>query len=119
MAKRDRKCYLCGEEYKYCPTCSQDRMKPTWLAEFHSESCKNIFDICTRFNMKLMNKEEAQEALKKCDLSNKENFKSYVQTDIENIFAADKSPMKAEEKSMQKKFKVEHEVVTIENDKAL
>ena len=120
MSRRTRKCYLCGGEYKYCPTCSQDRMKPAWMAEFHEDNCKNIFDICTRFNMKLMNKEEAQEALKKCDLSNKENFKSYVQTDIKNIFAEDKSPAKAEDKPVQRKsLKLEHEVVTIENDKAL
>ena len=87
MAKRDRKCYLCGENYKYCPTCSQDKMKPAFMAEFHSENCKNIFEICTRFNMNLMSKSEAQEALKSCDLSNKTNFKSYVQRDLENIFA--------------------------------
>ena len=48
-----------------------------------------IFDICTRFNMKLMSKTEAQEALIECDLSNRANFKSYVQVDLENIFAED------------------------------
>lgn len=87
MGKRTRKCYLCGETYQYCPTCSQDKMKPTWMVEFHEENCKNIFDICTRFNMKLITKAEAQTALKECDLSNKANFKPYVQRDLENIFA--------------------------------
>jgi hypothetical protein len=86
MGRRARECYLCGEDYLYCPTCSQDRLKPTWMAEFHSENCKNIFDICTRFNMNLMSKKESQEALKSCDLSNKENFKDYVQHDLEVIF---------------------------------
>ena len=87
MAKKDRKCYLCGEKYQYCPTCGNDRLKPTWMAEFHSESCKNIFDICTRYNMQLMTKEEAQKALSACDLSKKESFKDYVQRDLANIFA--------------------------------
>ena len=86
MAKRDRKCYLCGENYKYCPTCSQDKMKPAYMAEFHDENCKNIFDICTRFNMTLMSKSEAKDALNACDLSNKANFKSYVQRDLDVIF---------------------------------
>ena len=95
MAKRDRKCYLCGAKYKYCPTCSGDRMKPSYMSEFHSESCKDIFDICTRFNMGLMSKDEAQEALKTCDLSNKANFKSYVQTDLDNIFATEKKNAKS------------------------
>lgn len=89
MARRERNCYLCGQEYQYCSTCYQDRLKPAWMSEFHSESCKNIFDICTRFNLGMMSKEEAQEALNTCDLSNKENFKSYVQHDLEVIFAPD------------------------------
>lgn len=89
MGKRSRECYLCGEKYNFCPTCSQDRMKPAWMTEFHSENCKNIFDICTRFNMNLMSKSEAQDALNACDLSNKENFKSYVQRDLDAIFAED------------------------------
>lgn len=86
MARRDRNCYLCGEEYKYCPTCSQDKMKPTWMGEFHAENCKNIFDICTRFNMQMLTKEQAKAALDACDLSNRENFKSYVQRDLANIY---------------------------------
>jgi hypothetical protein len=89
MGRRNRECYLCGEDYQYCPTCSQDNMKPVWMSDFHSENCKNIFDICTRFNMQLMSKTEAQDALNACDLSNKENFKSYVKRDLEVIFAED------------------------------
>ena len=107
MASRNKTCYLCGTRYKYCSTCSQDRMKPSWMGEFHSESCKDIFDICTRYNMELITKDEAKAELAKCDISNKENFKSYVQKDLENIFA--------EELSADKKpAKQQHEVVTTE-----
>lgn len=97
MGRRNRECYLCGKDYQYCSTCSQDRMKPVWMSEFHSENCKNIFNICTRFNMGMMSKTEAQTALKSCDLSNKENFKSYVQRDLDVIFAADVVPAPAED----------------------
>ena len=92
MGRRNRECYLCGQDYLYCPTCSQDKMKPAWMAEFHNENCKNIFNICTNFNMDLMSKTEAQDALNTCDLTNKANFKSYVQRDLENIFKADEEP---------------------------
>ena len=108
MSRRDRKCYLCGEKYKYCPTCSDDRMKPAFMAEFHSENCKNIFEICTRFNMNLMSKSEAQEALVSCDLSNKANFKSYIQRDFENIFAEEPKVKRGKKVEMPI---VEHEVV--------
>ena len=87
MGRRTRECYLCGESYQYCPTCSQDKMKPAWMALFHSEDCKNIFDICTRFNLKKISKSEAKEELKSCDLSNKANFKPYAQRDLDVIFA--------------------------------
>ena len=85
MGRRNRSCYLCGEQYQYCPTCSQDRMKPSWMAEFHSENCKNIFDICTRFNMQIFTKDEAKAAIEKCDLSNRLNFRPSVQNTLSNL----------------------------------
>ena len=78
------------------------------MNEFHSENCKDIFDICTRFNMDMLTKAQAKEELEKRDLSNRENFKSYVQTDLENIFAEEAT----ETKKVSKKS---HEVVTNEN----
>ncbi len=95
MSRKNRKCLCCNVDYHYCPTCSQDRMKPSWMSEFHDENCKNIFDICTRFNMQLMSKAEAMTALSACDLSQKANFKDYVQRDITNIFADEKPASKA------------------------
>ena len=122
MGRRTRECYLCSQKYEYCPTCSQDRMKPAWMAEFHSENCKNIFDIATRFNMQLLTREEAKAAMEQCDLSNKANFKSYVQKELENIFA-EKRGKRAEafiiDEAIVEPVAVEesHEVVeTIENE---
>ena len=107
MGRKSRECYLCGRDYQYCGSCSNDRMKPVWMSEFHSENCKNIFDICTRFNMQLMSKTEAQDALNACDLSNKANFKSYVQRDLENIFKVDEVPAQAEEPKFKRGKRIE------------
>jgi len=107
MGRRTRECYLCGQDYQYCPTCSQDKMKPAWMSDFHSENCKNIFDICTRFNMSLMSKDEAQDALNACDLSNKANFKSYVQRDLENIFKVDEVPVPVAEPKFKRGKRIE------------
>ena len=108
MAKRTKECYLCGEKYTYCPNCT--KKDPTWMAEFHEENCKNIFDICTRFNMGMMDKAEAQAALKECDLSNKINFKFYVQNDLAKIFAEDKKVKAVKKEQVVEETKV-HEVV--------
>lgn len=101
MARRQRECYLCGQHYQYCSTCTNDRTKPAWMSEFHSENCKNIFDICTRFNMNTMSKTEAQNALIECDLSNKSNFKSYVQHDLDVIFEEDVVENNVEKESVE------------------
>ena len=89
MGRRQRECYLCGSKYQYCPTCSQDRTKPSWMSEFHSENCKDIFDICTRFNMQMLTKDEATSAIEKCDLSNKLNFRKSVQNTLYNLLKVD------------------------------
>ena len=121
MARRQRECYLCGESYQYCSTCSQDRMKPAWMSEFHSESCKNIFDICTRYNMGMMSKEESQVALSACDLSNKENFKACVKRDLDVIFAEEtkkrgkKAAMNTDDEATAIVEDITHEVVKEEN----
>ena len=121
MGRRNRECYLCGEDYLYCPTCSQDRMKPTWMSEFHSESCKNIFDICTRFNVGMLSKEEAKAKLKNCDLSNRKNFKSFVNRDLDVIFAEEpkKKTKKVEHKPIIEKsvaIELESHAVVIKED---
>lgn len=113
MGRRTRECRVCQSKYEYCPTCSQDKYKPTWMVEFHEENCMKIWDICTRFNMELMSKEEAKEAILKCDLSKKETFVDFVQKDIENILFEEPKPVIEEIKPVIKKqeFK-KHEVVT-------
>ena len=85
MAKKNRKCATCGEKYSYCPNC--DRNAPAWMAQFHEENCKNIYQICVQYNVGLLAKEQAKEALNTCDLSNKENFTECIQRDFANIFA--------------------------------
>lgn len=105
MAKKNRECLTCGAKYSYCPNCN--RKEPAWKAEFHDENCKNIFQICTSLNVNVMSKPEAQEALKSCDLSNKANFKSFVQRDLENIF---------KEEPKAKRFKREEHEVVIEQE---
>jgi len=125
MGRRNRSCYLCGESYQYCPTCSQDRTKPAWMAEFHSENCKNIFDICTRFNMKMFTKDEAKEAIEKCDLSNKLNFRPSVQNTLSNLLKVDETLLESPKPKRGKRIEAKpvdefadiiHEVVEKENE---
>ena len=119
MAKKHRECLTCGTEYSYCPNCN--RNEPSWKAEFHNANCKNIFQICTQYNVGLLTKEKAREELNSCDLTNKGNFAECVQRDLNNIFEEDakKRGKKVEaliiEEVVEPTFE-SHEVVTIENE---
>lgn len=116
MAKKNRECLTCGEKYSYCSRCN--KKDPAWKSEFHSENCKNIFQICVQFNAGSMTKEAAKEALEACDLSNKENFKPCIQRDFANIFAVDEDQSKKRERKSNMTLidkmlnKEPHEVVT-------
>lgn len=113
MAKKNRECLVCGTKYSYCPNCN--RKEPAWMAEFHDENCKNIFQICTNFNANVMSKSEAKAALDQCDLTNKANFKSFIQRDLENIYK-EEPVLKRGKRAEIAIDEAAHEVVeTIEN----
>ena len=107
--KYERKCLCCGDSYSYCNNCYDFRNYPLWMNSFHNENCKNIFQTCTDYNFKLITKEQAKEALSKCDLSNRTNFSACVKRDLDVILAENKSVF---EKKDFTKSEPTHEVVT-------
>lgn len=94
MARRDRQCLCCGTKYSYCPTCSTDKLKPTWMTEFCSESCKELFETATKYNLKKLTKSEAKEIIEKLELKEKSAYVECIQKDLENIFTEEKAVKK-------------------------
>ena len=90
MARRDRQCLCCGTKYSYCPTCSTDKLKPTWMTEFCSESCKELFETATKYNLKKLTQSEAQEIIEKLELKEKSAYVECIQKDLENILTGEK-----------------------------
>jgi len=89
LVKNNRKCINCGKVYTYCEGCAEFAHMPNWMAGFHDENCKNIFMTCADFNGGIMDKNTAKTILSTCDLSNKANFHSSVQKNLEIIFGVD------------------------------
>lgn len=87
MARRDRQCLCCGTKYSYCPTCSSDKLKPIWMTEFCSESCKELFETATKYNLKKITKDEAKEIIEIIELKDRSAYVECVQKDLENILA--------------------------------
>lgn len=94
MARRDRQCLCCGTKYSYCPTCSTDKLKPTWMTEFCSESCKELFETATKYNLKKLTKSEAKEIIENLELKEKSAYVECIQKDLENILTEEKAAKK-------------------------
>ena len=114
MARRDRKCLCCGTKYSYCPTCSVDKTKPTWMTEFCSESCKELFETATKYNLKKLTKDEAKEVIEKLELKEKSAYVECVQKDLENILAEEPAVV---EETAEEEVKVEEEPVFVPKKK--
>ena len=85
MAYKRRTCYLCGEKYEYCPDCVEFAHLPYFMQTFCSESCKTVFDTCTKHSMKILSKDEAAAILADCDLSRLDDFIKCAREDVAEI----------------------------------
>lgn len=99
--KYERKCICCGEKYSYCNNCYDFRNLPLWMNSFHDENCKDIFQICTDYNFKLLTREQAKEMLSKCDLSNRANFSACIQRDLKVILGENKPAVEEQSKKKE------------------
>lgn len=104
-----RKCILCGKEYKYCPSCPKDAKKESWYAIFDNENCKNISKALTDYNLNMISKIEARNALLACDLSI--NLNDHYRNEINVIIERPKRGKRVEIKPIDDVIDVEQEIV--------
>lgn len=87
MARRgDRTCFVCRNQYKYCPTCGGDDPKETWRFLYCSENCReieHIWEDC--FRDKNCSTEDAAIRLMDCDISRLEFYRDQIRDDITSI----------------------------------
>lgn len=82
------KCIVCGTEHEYCPNCAEYKDAPTWLAEYDTENCKDIWYILNQFAFGHITKEKALDALKDKDLSLKKNYPADLQGVLARLYDA-------------------------------
>ena len=61
--------YYMWDSLSYCPHCSEDANKPTWMAIFCGENCKDIYTTLDDFRDGRISREDAQIVLNGLDLS--------------------------------------------------
>ena len=86
MAKVNRKCYTCGKEYYYCPTCPSETKKETFYNMFHCERCSKIFKTLTDETFKHLTTAQCKEELLKLNVSADEEFKDGIKKHIKRVF---------------------------------
>ena len=86
MAKTNRKCYTCGKEYYYCPTCPSEAKKETFYNMFHCERCSKIFKTLTDETFKHLTTAQCKEELLKLNVSADEDFKDGIKKHIKRVF---------------------------------
>lgn len=85
MAKKMRKCAVCGKNYPFCPRCGEDKDKPMWYFTFCSENCKDIYDVTSKFEDGQISGKDAKTKLDKLDLSNFEDFGNSYKISVAKI----------------------------------
>jgi hypothetical protein len=111
MKKNNKKCICCGEVYTFCTGCSEYDKYPRWMAIYHNENCKNLFNISSDFLAGELSKEEASTRLKDCDLSYKNKLHHSIVDAIDKIQKNDaiKTEAKKETKEVKHFVKKDNE----------
>lgn len=96
MAATNRKCLCCSTRYSYCPSCSRrDSLKPSYFADFCSETCMTLWTTATKYNMSMLTKPEAKSIISALDLKPIDAYVTCIQRDYANIMEPVKKPRKS------------------------
>lgn len=87
MANIKRTCFCCGKEYKYCPHCPGDQVKPSYFFMFDSENCQTIFESLQKYAVEEITAEECLGQLKECDLTDMKDFIPSVRESLQAVLA--------------------------------
>lgn len=79
----ERKCLCCGKSYDYCPNCGKS--STPWKFNFDSESCRDLFNAVSGYNMKLIKKDGVKEVLDKYSISDYTMYNDNVKSVLDKI----------------------------------
>ena len=89
MAHSNKTCCICKKKYSYCPTCSGDINKPTWMAVFCCKNCRDLYNTINDYRYKVLSKKDAFSKLSILDLScvNElpDNFKAILNEILDKV----------------------------------
>lgn len=90
MSNSNRKCFSCGKEYYFCPTCPTKGKTESFYNMFCSERCSKIFKVLSDETFKHVTTEECKKELQKLNVKKDEVFKENVKKHIDRVFVIEK-----------------------------
>lgn len=85
MERKLRRCAVCGNEYRFCPRCNEDKDKPLFYFTFCSENCRSIYCVTSEYENGRLSAINAKEQLDKLNLSRLDNFGTSYKSSIDKI----------------------------------
>ena len=83
---KERKCLTCESKYSYCPNCMDYASFPKWMAEFDKESCKELFNAISAYNMGKMTKADVKEVVDKYGITDFSQYKESIKNKLNELF---------------------------------
>lgn len=90
----NKTCKVCGEKYFYCfnHTCIDNQ--PSYMALFHDENCKLIFEALNKLYFEQISEKDAIKVLRSCDLSVLDNVDADAKIKSQVTALLEKKPAK-------------------------
>lgn len=85
MAKKIRKCAMCGTEYEYCSHCRDYNPNETWRYLYHDENCKAVGELWFAYKGKEISKEDTKKALQSYKLDGILAYDSIAVKELKDI----------------------------------
>ena len=62
---KQKTCIFCGKEYQYCPNCKDYSSYPTWMFNFDTEKCRDLYNVMGGYNIGIRTIEDVKATLDK------------------------------------------------------
>lgn len=84
----ERQCICCGKTYQYCPHCGSFSNRPKWMFNYDTESCNELFNIISAYNMKVVGKDEVLAVVKKYNITDFAKYKPSIKKVLAELCSA-------------------------------
>ena len=82
--KNIRKCYTCGAEYDYCPTCSGNKGEQ-WHLLWDKDECRDIFKALCAYNLGFSDDTEVKKVLNDYEVKSYDKYTPVIRKQLQKI----------------------------------